>query len=182
MVLAQSAATAASVAIDSKTSVQSADVEKIQGMLVANPLADNSTPEILVDNDDAQHVTVNGDWNKETRGSYGPSMFTDHSKGVAEKSVRFSPEIKKSGRYHIYTYVPRLPGHATVTPVKVNDGRSTKAVKIMSETVKVEGQTSGEWVDLGTYQLKAGTGAYVEIGNTKADGAVVADAVLFIAE
>ena len=182
MVLAQSAATAASVAIDDKTPVQSADVKKIQGMLTANPLADNSTPEILVDNDDAQHVTVTGDWARETRGSYGPSMFTDHSKGAAGKSVRFSPEIRKAGRYHVYTYVPRVQGHASVTPVKVNDGRNTKAVKIMSESVKVEGQTSGEWVDLGSYQLKPGARAYVEIGNAEADGAVVADAVLFIAE
>jgi hypothetical protein len=182
MVLAQSAATAASVAIDDKAPVQSADVKKIQGMLVANPLADNSTPEILVDNDDAQHVTVTGDWARETRGSYGPSMFTDHSKGATEKSVRFSPDIQKAGRYHVYTYVPRVQGHAPVTPVKVNDGRNTKAVKIMSESVKVEGQTSGEWVDLGSYQLRPGAGAYVEIGNAKAGGAVVADAVLFIAE
>ena len=182
MVLAQSAATAAVVAIDAHTSVQKADVGKVQAMLVANPLADNSTPEILVDNDDAKHVIITGDWTKDTKGCYGPSMFTDDTKGAALKQVRFTPEIKKAGRYHIYTYVPRLAGHATTTLSKVSDGKTVKVVKILSEAVKVEGQTSGEWVDLGAYQLKAGNKAYVEIGNDKADGVVVADAVLFIAE
>lgn len=182
MVLAQSAATAAVVAIDGHTTVQKADVKKVQAMLVGNPLADNSTPEVLVDNDDAKHVTINGDWQKDSKGCYGPSMLTDNSKGTTPKSVRFTPEIKKAGKYHIYTYVPRLPDHATVTLTKISDGKTSKTVKIISGNVKVEGQTSGEWADLGTFQLNAGNKAFVEIGNEKADGAVVADAVLFIAE
>ncbi|PUZ25549.1 xanthan lyase [Chitinophaga parva] len=182
MVLAQSAATAAAVAIDAHASVQQVDVKKVQAMLISNPLADNSTPEILVDNDDATHVTITGDWARDTRGCYGPNMFTDNSKGATEKKVRFTPEVKKAGRYHVYTYVPRLQGHAAVTLSTINDGKTSKTVKILSETVKVEGQTSGEWADLGTYQLPAGNQAWVEISNTKADGAVVADAVLFIPE
>ncbi|PUZ20917.1 FAD dependent oxidoreductase [Chitinophaga costaii] len=182
MVLAQSAATAAAVAIDAHTTVQQADVKKIQAMLIANPLADNSTPEILVDNDDEKHVTITGNWTKDTKGCYGPSMLTDNTKGATPKRVRFTPDIRKKGRYHIYTYIPRLPGHATVTLTSIFDGKTSQTVKILSENVKVEGQTSGEWADLGTYQLSAGSKAYVEIGNDKADGAVVADAVLFIPE
>lgn len=182
MVLAQSAATAAVVAIDGKVAVQEADVKKIQRMLIDNPLADNSTREILVDNDDATQVTTSGDWQRETHGGYGPSMLIDRSKGGSEKFVRFTPVIEKSGRYHVYTYVPRIAGHAGTTSISVNDGTRIKVVPLLSESVKVEGQTSGEWVDLGTYQLKAGKRAYVEISNHKADGAVVADAVLFIAE
>lgn len=182
MVLAQSAATAAAVAIDAHASVQQVDVKKVQAMLLGNPLADNSTPEILVDNDDAAHVTITGDWAKDTHGCYGPTMFTDDSKGATEKKVRFTPDVKKAGRYHIYTYVPRLRGHASVTLSTIHDGKTSKTVKILSETVKVEGQTSGEWTDLGAYQLPAGNKAWVEISNTRADGAVVADAVLFIPE
>ena len=51
MVLAQSSAVAASMAIDGKTSVQAIDVKKLQAELKTNPLADGSTAEILVDND-----------------------------------------------------------------------------------------------------------------------------------
>ncbi|HEY8955955.1 FAD-dependent oxidoreductase [Chitinophaga sp.] len=180
MVLAQSAATAAAVSIDQRVSVQDVDVQKVQTMLRTNPLADNSPAEILVDDDDAQHVTVNGDWKKVTHGSYGPSMLTDDSKGATPKSVRFSPVIERAGKYEVFTYVPRLPGLDGNAHVKVFDGSTVKEVGITAASIKVEGQTSGEWVSLGTYQLKAGTGAYVEIGNHKTEGIVAADAVLFV--
>lgn len=181
MVLAQSAATAAVVAIDSKVPVQQVAVKKVQQLLAANPLADNSTPEILVDNDDAAHVTLKGDWKKETHGSYGPSLYLDDSKGGLPKSARFAPEIQREGEYHIYSYLPKLASQATVTHVRVFDGKVLKPVKIETGAVKVEGQTSGEWVSLGTFRLPKGKKAYVEISNEQADGAVVADALLFIA-
>lgn len=180
MVLAQSAATAAAVSIDQHVAVQEADVQKVQTMLRTNPLADNSPAEILVDDDDAQHVTVNGDWKKMVHGCYGPSMLTDDSKGATPKSVRFSPAIERAGKYEVFTYVPRLPGLDGNAHVKVSDGSTVKEVEVTAASIKVEGQTSGEWVSLGTYQLKAGTGAYVEIGNHKTDGIVAADAVLFV--
>lgn len=182
MVLAQSAATAAVVAIDSKTSVQDVAIKKVQQQLTANPLADNSIPEILIDNDDAAHVKLTGDWKKETHGSYGPSMYLDESKGATPGTIRFSPDIVKDGLYHIYSYVPKLAHLSAVTKVKVFDGKTTRDVSIKAAAVKVEGQTSGEWVELGAYRLSAGKGAWVEVSNEQADGAVVADAMLFIAK
>lgn len=181
MVLAQSAATAAVVAIDSRVPVQQVAVKKVQQLLAANPLADNSTPEILVDNDDAAHVKLQGDWKKEGRGSYGPSLYLDDSKGSVPKSARFTPEIQREGEYHIYSYVPKLPNQASATHVRVFDGKQLTPVKIDAAAIKVEGQTSGEWVSLGTFRLPKGKKAYVEISNEQADGAVVADALLFIA-
>jgi len=180
MVLGQSAATAAAVAIDQRSSIQDADVKKIQTMLRTNPLVDNSPAEILVDDNDEQHVAITGEWKKVIHGCYGPSMLTDDSKGAVRKSVRFSPAIGKTGKYEVFTYVPRLPGLDGNVRVKVYDGRTVKEVEIAAASIKVEGQTSGEWVSLGSYQLKAGTGAYVEIDNHKTDGIIAADAVLFI--
>jgi len=107
-------------------------------------------------------------------------MLTDDSKGATPKSVRFSPVIERAGKYEVFTYVPRLPGLDGNAHVKVFDGSTVKEVGITAASIKVEGQTSGEWVSLGTYQLKAGTGAYVEIGNHKTEGIVAADAVLFV--
>ena len=49
MVLGQSAAVAASLAIDNNTSVHAVDVEFLQEILKTNPLLDGSAPEILVD-------------------------------------------------------------------------------------------------------------------------------------
>lgn len=180
MVLGQSAATAAAVAIDNKTSVQETDVKKVQQLLLSNPLVDNSPLEILVDDNDAAHVTITGEWKTAIHGGYGPSLLTDDSKGAVAKSVRFTPEVKKAGKYEVYTYVPRLPGMDGNVHVKINDGKRTTEKLIAAQTVKVLGQTSGEWVSLGSYELKAGNSAYVEIDNHKTDGIVVADAVLFI--
>jgi len=176
MVLAQSAATAATVAINDGVTVQQADVTKMQRMLAENPLADNSPPEILVDDNDRKRVTVKGDWQTEHRGGYGPSMLVDHSGG--EKSVCYSPEIKKAGRYQVYTYVPRVQGQAPHTAVVIYDGKASHDTSIDAGGVKVEGQTSGEWVQLGTYQLTPG--AWVEFHTGKSPGTVVADAVLFV--
>ncbi|MBO9732807.1 MAG: FAD-dependent oxidoreductase [Chitinophaga sp.] len=180
MVLGQSAATAAAVAIDENRSVQEADVKKIQHLLTMDPLVNNSTPEILVDDNDAAHVTITGDWKTLTHGGYGATFLTDESKGAVAKSVRFTPEVKKAGKYDVYTYVPRLPGLDGNMQVKVNDGRQVTEKKVTAAAVKVLGQTSGEWVNLGSYDLPAGSSAYVEIDNHQTGGIVVADAVLFI--
>ncbi|SEW53464.1 FAD-dependent oxidoreductase [Chitinophaga arvensicola] len=176
MVLAQSAATAATVAINDGVSVQQTDVTKVQRILEQNPLADNSTPEILVDDNDSKRVVIKGDWQTERHGGYGPSMLVDRNGG--EKSVRYSPEVKKAGKYQVYTYVPRVQGQAPHTGVTIYDGKTSHDTSIDAGGVKVEGQTSGEWVHLGTYQLTPG--AWVEFQTGKSSGTVVADAVLFV--
>jgi hypothetical protein len=180
ILLGQKAANAAAVGLDNKKSLQEAELKKVQQLLLTNPLVDNSAAEILVDDNDAARVTITGEWKTAIHGGYGPSLLTDDSKGAVAKSVRFTPEIRKSGTYEVYTYVPRLPGIDGNIHVKVNDGSRTTEKQIAAASVKVLGQTSGEWVSLGSYELKTGTGAYVEIDNHKTEGIVVADAVLFI--
>jgi len=46
--------------------------------------------------------------------------------------------------------------------------------------VIVNGQTNGEWVSLGTWQLPAGDKATVTVTNKNANGTIVADAVLLV--
>lgn len=179
MVLAQSSATAAVAAIDHKTSVQKVDIAKLQRELTARPLASNRTAEILVDNDDATHVVKKGDWKQEKRGAYGPSFF-QAEKGGQQGSVRFTPDVLRAGTYKVYTYVPKVPGLSSSTQITVFDGKKEQKVPYTAASVRVEGQTSGEWVELGSYAFGKGNKAYVEISNAGADGAIVADAVLFI--
>jgi hypothetical protein len=179
MVLAQSSATAAVAAIDHKTSVQKVDIAKLQRELTARPLASNRTAEILVDNDDAAHVVKKGDWKQEKRGAYGPSFF-QAEKGGQQGSVRFTPDVLRAGTYKVYTYVPKVPGLSSSTQITVFDGKKEQKVPYTAASVRVEGQTSGEWVELGSYAFGKGNKAYVEVSNAGADGAVVADAVLFI--
>ncbi len=141
MVLAQSAATAACLAIDNKTSVQGISVEKMQQILKSNPLADRSTPEILVDNNDELHVKMSGDWKIAKKGSYGPSMFL--GEGSGNQSIRFTPTVIKGGIYHLYTYLPKQDGLSSAITIKIFDGKKEKIQVIRPDAIRVEGLTSG---------------------------------------
>ncbi|RIV20688.1 FAD-dependent oxidoreductase [Fibrisoma montanum] len=181
MVLGQSAAVAASLAIDQKQPVQQVNVAAVQKILIENPLLDGSTPDVVVDNDNAGQVTLTGDWKNETRGSYGRSLVVDDSKGQSAKAVRFSPTLPKAGQYDLYAYFPRRPDASSQTTLLIHDGTRTQPVTLKKETIQVEGQTAGAWVKIGTFAFPAGKKAYVDVTNQGADGVVVADAMQWIA-
>ncbi|MDB5156096.1 MAG: FAD-dependent oxidoreductase [Mucilaginibacter sp.] len=178
MVLAQSAAVAACQAIDKRTGVQQIDVKQLQAELINNPLVDHSVAEILVDNDDSENIIKTGDWKRETTGGYGPSFLLDTAKATA--AVKFVPLIKRAGKYKVYVYCPKVSRSTTITQIQVFDGQAATNKTINKNDIQVVGQTSGEWVSLGTSQFPAGKMAYVQVTNRGADGAVVADAVLFV--
>lgn len=177
MVLAQSAAVAASMAIDAKQSVQQVDVKMLQAILKDNPLADGSTPEILVDNEAAK---VTGTWVTKNRGAYGKTFLMKGASQSGNNAVQFTPVVKKAGRYQAYAYFPRVADASTKTQIEVFDGKQRKDVVVHKSDLKVVGQALGEWISLGTYSLSEGDQAYVRISDKDADGSIVADAVLFV--
>lgn len=179
MVLAQSAAIAASMAIDEKKPVQQVDVKKLQFILKNNPLLDGSIPEVVADNDDTANVSITGDWKRITSGGYGPSYLVSEPSDTA-RTVQFTPEIKVDGSYFVYAYIPEVDGAAKRMHYMVYDGKISKDVFIDKSDIQVEGQTSGEWISLGKYNLQRNTRSYVKITNGKADGAVAADAIRFV--
>jgi hypothetical protein len=181
MVLGQSAAVAACIAINAKIAVQEVDVKKIQAVLKNNPLADGSTPEVLVDNEDKESITMTGEWKTEkAKGSYGLSMFIDEGKDMLTKAIKFSPNITKSGNYQVYVYIPKLQNLSKDIVVGLYTGKKRREIVIRTKEIIVEGQTSGEWVDLGKHRLPKGNKNYVAIYNKLSDGLTVADAVLFV--
>lgn len=183
MVLAQSAAIAAGMAIDADRSVQQVDVKAIQTILRNNPLADGSSPEILVDNDDTAHVKITGKWLAVKYGGYGPSYFSMVERSSITKklpAIQFIPTITNAGKYEVYAYFPKPAHLSSQTTIDVFDGSRHTPVIISSSDIQVVGQTSGEWIKLGSYTLPAGEKAYVQISTDNADGVVVADAILFI--
>ncbi|HRE52672.1 MAG TPA: FAD-dependent oxidoreductase [Flavitalea sp.] len=178
MVLAQSAAVAASMAIDENKSVHEVDVKKLQASLASNPYANGRAPEIVVDNEDKPNVSVTGDWKIHNRNGFGPSLLVDSTAGGAVKAVRFTPEIARKGEYELYTYYPKLSNNASQTTLIIFDGKKKIEKIIRSSEVLVLGQTSGVWHSLGVFKFPKGRKAYVEITNKNADGAVIADAIL----
>lgn len=181
MVLAQSSATAAVMAIDAGVDVQNVDVAGLQQQLKNNPLADGSVFEILVDNSDSSQVAVTGSWTTQKKGGYGPD-FLIHEPGQSIASVKFTPEIPKRGKYQGYIYIPKTTGLSSTTLVIVNDGKRNHGISIKESDIRVEGQTSGEWVSLGVYQLPAGKKSFTQVSNKDADGKIIADAVIWVPE
>ncbi|MBN9385904.1 MAG: FAD-dependent oxidoreductase [Chitinophagaceae bacterium] len=180
MVLGQSSAIAACQAIDKKIPVQQVDVKEVQNILKNDPLADGSTREVLVDNEDSDLVHITGNWKKEHNGGYGPTYLTnDPTAGIAG-SVRFIPKVIKNGDYHVYVYFPKLLDASTLTHITIYDGERATEKIVNQSDLRVEGQTSGEWLSLGAYKLIQGKKAYVEVSGKNADGVIVADAVLFV--
>jgi hypothetical protein len=175
MELGQSAAIAAGLAIDRHLPIQEVDAAWVRKVLRDDPLADGSTPEIIVDNDDSARVEVHGDWVRQRQDSYGFSRLVDSSVDGVTRSVRFTVDVVKAGSYELYIFVPRLKKLSTTTTIVVNG----KEMRVKTGGLQVEGQTAGQWVNVGKVEMGApGKGNFVEISNRGADGVVVADAVL----
>lgn len=180
MLLAQSSAIAAVMAIDSKKSVQQIDIPKLQAKLKADPLVNGKTPEILVDNEDSQHVSVKGNWQPVKKGGYGPSFLATSENDKNGGSVTFTPEIAAPGSYHIYAYFPKVAKPASEIKLSVKAGNEVKAISVLEKDIVVEGQTSGEWYHVGKFTLPKGNVSSVNISSEGTSGAVAADAVLFV--
>lgn len=182
MLLGQSAAKAASLAIDAGVKVQEVDAKEIQRMYVEDPLLDGSTPDVWVD-DPVIALEGNSKWErvKSNRG-FGPS-YLKLDKTSGKQSIEFPVEVQKDGRYTLYTYFIRDNAASERTEINVRNGKDVSKVVLNSSEIVVRGQTSGEWVSIGEYDLKAGTPAVVEFTNNgKVTGSILADAVLAVAK
>jgi hypothetical protein len=182
MVLAQAAAIAASLAIDNEEGVvQEVSAAGIMAEFRNNPLADGSQPEILIDND-AGEVVVTGEWKtvRDSWKAYGTDYYAADPGGGAFKSVRYVPVIPRAGDYDLYLFFPKVANASSRTTVTVHDGARSREVTVRNVDVIVEGQTSGEWVPIGTFRLPAGRASYLEVTSKEADGVVIADALLLI--
>jgi hypothetical protein len=178
MVLAQSAAVAACMAIDAKQAVQEIDVKKLQKILHQNPLLDGTAPEILIDIADSLHVRIAGKWKKENSGGYIKSFLVSQSS--RENSVTFLPHISKTGKYVLYAYIPNIDYPASRTTYKIFNRPGTKEINIRTHDIKAEGQTSGEWIKLGAWLLQKSMQSAVTVTGDEIEGKVVADALLFV--
>jgi hypothetical protein len=180
MVLGQAVAVAASQAIDRGVPVQGVDVPALQRELERNPLADGSVPEVLVDDRFRDRLRVTGRWEPaELSGRYGLSVL--RSAGRDSGSVRFLPSIQTAGSYGVYIYWPAADGLAANVPIEIRHAGGTER-RVLSQRRGEEGVQHGivSWVSLGEYRFEPGREAWVEVGTAGANGAVLADAVLWV--
>jgi hypothetical protein len=178
MLLGQSAAKAVCMAIDNNQKVQEVDVKQIQLMYEQDPLLDGTPVDILVD--DASFETPEP-WRRIVKNNgYGRSYLV-LDKDAKPRTLRYPFEVKQDGRYTIYTYYIRRAESSKVMSLTVNAGGESRDVVLDSGAITIKGQTSGEWVSLGEYDLRASETGYVEFTNRgDITGEVCADAVLLV--
>ena len=182
MVLGQVAAVAVAEAMaNGYCDVQQVDSRRICAAIDADPYLDGSQPDILVDDADAG-VEIEAGWTRVSRsGGYGLS-YLEIPADAERCSVRYTVEsMPSSGDYAVYAYQNADKRLAMQTAVRVFTGDECRDVVIDRSRMDVLGQTSGEWVPLGTYRFEKGMPGAVEFDNSLAEGSVTrADAVLFV--
>jgi hypothetical protein len=190
MVLGQSAATAAALALADRTDVQKVDYEKLRKRLLADgqvleyaappPKAGGVDPKklpgLVLDDADAQcrgFDTVSTSVAPFVGSGYRHDGNTDRGK----QSATFTPELPAAGSYEVrlaYTPHPNRASNARVT-VWHADGLTSTTVNQQKRP-----PVDGLWVSLGTFRFDKGRSGSVTVSNDRADGFVVVDAVQFL--
>ena len=188
MVLGQSAATAAAIAIDDNVPVQKVNYEKLRARLVADKqvldwtgggsasgggkfVDPKSLPGIVLDDADAKST---GHWTESFSSVWrvGRGYQHDGNAGKGESTAVFTPDIPTAGDYEIILFNAPNPNRASNVPVTVSvPGQPAK-------TLKVDQKSKGE-ILLGKFKLPAGKATTVTVSNKDTDGYVILDGVQF---
>ena len=180
MILGQSAATAAMLALSAGSAVQEVPYATLRTRLLADGQLlqwPPTTPgEIVVDSKGAG-VTRAGTWLTSTAigGYYGPDYEHDDNANKGVTRLRFRPSLPAAGTYTVYLRWTAHENRASNVPIDiVHNGGITNRV--------VDQRTNGgQWVSMGAYTFAAGTTGSLLIRTEATTGYVVADAARWVA-
>ncbi len=187
MVLGQSAATGAALAIDDGVPVQKVSYEKLKKQLLADkqvleyqggPGAKGVDAKklagIVLDDNDGKPT---GDWafSASTGHFIGNGYLHDGNEAKGKKSMRYTPKFDAAGKYEVFLHFSANANRATNVPVMVKSADGEKTITVNQR--KAHGDTG---FSLGTFAFEKGVAGYVEIRTTGTDGHVIADAVRFV--
>lgn len=181
MVLSQSAATAAALALDRGESVQTLPYPLLRTYLVAGGQIPGDDPslssQVVVDNNNTNDVRFTGAWSTSltTSGYYGPDYAHDGNPATkGTLSARYTPHLTVAGDYTVYARWTEHANRSTVVPIDIVHAGGSNTVLVNQTT------NGGFWNALGTYTFSAGTQGSVRVRNDGATGYVIADAVRFL--
>jgi hypothetical protein len=187
MILGQSAATAAILALDGKLPVQKVPYSALRERLLkdgqileysgpksARGIDPKTLPGITVDDEAAVKT---GDWSHGTasRNFISEGYAHDQNKGKGEKSLLFKTALSKSGKYEVRLAYPSNTNRATQVPVTIKHAKGESSVTVNQRN---PGPNAGLSITLGTFEFNQD--AEVSIGTGSTDGFVVVDAVQWI--
>jgi len=180
MVLGQVCGLAASMAIDKELPVQELNVEKLREKLLNDPRFDGTVPEITIDNADSANVSITGNWTASTNwmGQYKHDCFIYSGLSGAKSRVRFTPEVKTEDSYSVFYYCPYNfdpeKDWATSVPFRI------KAADTDTVVIRNLKASANDWINLGSFDFKKGTEAFVEILADTLSFHAPADALLLV--
>ncbi len=179
MILGQSAATAAAMAIDGNVAVQKIDYAKLKERLLADrqiltwdapPITESPAKEapqgIQLSHTDAQKT---GEWTTASSGGY----LHDSNKAKGEKSIAFTPDLPAAGSYEVYLRSSKNSNRATNVPVEIKHATGVEILKLNQRE-----QTG--WIKIFTGAFKAGKESTLTLSNKDTDGHVIADAARWV--
>lgn len=186
MIMGQSAATAASLAIEAGVAVQKVDYARLRERLVADGqilewtgpargagtnLDPTKLPGLVLDDKQAE---AKGDWSHAaTMRCLGDGYLHDGNLAKGERAAVFRPEIREAGAYEIFLLYPPQANRATNVPVSIApEGGETLTVKVNQKKAGAMNETS-----LGVFALRSGKSVTVTISNAGTDGHVIVDGV-----
>ena len=189
MILGQSAATAASLAIDGDLAVQDVPYDDLRKQLLEDGqilhydgpvaggkgLALSKLDGIVVDDEKA---TLEGSW--KTSSANGPFVGFgyrhDNDENKGEASATFSAKLEKAGTYSVRISYPPNDNRASNVSVEVHHALGSKTVEV-SQKKKPSHEPFQEVM---TATFGAGETAKVTIRNADSDGYVIIDAVQWL--
>ena len=190
MILGQSAATAAVLAIDENTSVQDVDYDKLRKRL----LADGQVLEAeagsyggagwgldkftgtLIDNRSAQ-LTGNWQYSQANTPHFLTGYLHDGNANKGDSTAQFRHDVKQAGRYELQLAYPVNNNRATNVPVQIRHANGTTQVTINQ---RHKPAIEGVFASLGDFPFDAKHPVDVTIGNEGTDGYVIVDALRIV--
>ncbi|MFZ5828971.1 MAG: FAD-dependent oxidoreductase [Planctomycetota bacterium] len=193
MILGQSAATAASMAIDGGLAVQEVPYDRLRERLLADgqvleysgggkggrgkvTLDPAKLPGVVVDDDQAQ---LQGDWrvSSANAGYVGHGYRHDNAARDGKANARFEAKLPKPGLYEVRVAFPPNKNRASNAAVEVHHAGGQKTVHINQ---RKPGAAENGFLSLGTFEFATDEPAAVVISNSGADGYVVIDAMQWL--
>jgi FAD dependent oxidoreductase len=188
MILGQSAASAAVIAIDDAVTVQKISYPKLRAQLLkdaqvlewradlpgqsgGNPGREPAAklPGIVADDADAKKL---GDWQAGSlAGRVGTGYIHDGNTAKGEMSVTWTPEIPQAAEYEIILHFSPNPNRATNVPVSV----TLAGGDVVARTVNQQDKAGS--ASLGKYKLGKGKPVTITLSNKGSNGHVIADGV-----
>ena len=188
MILGQSAATAAVLAIDGDLPVQQVPYAKLrEQMLKDGQILEYSGPKssrgveakklkgIVMDDSQAK---VTGHWQESgaAKTFIGDGYSHDGNAKNGQSSLRFEPKLERPGKFRLQLACPPNNNRATNAQVEVLHLGGVKKITIDLRSPKeAEGVF---WIDLGEFEC--GNDTAITISNTGADGYVVVDGARWV--